>query len=92
MSTTLSETITSCQGATVGPLAATAFVTINNLGPDPGPLTVSWGEGPPANSILVPGSITINQIEDNVGLWPLLSNSALTILGPIGQQFSLYYA
>jgi hypothetical protein len=63
MATTLSETITSCQGSTVGPLNATAFVTINNIGPDPGPLTVSWGALPPANSIIVLGSVTINPVE-----------------------------
>jgi hypothetical protein len=92
MATTLSETITSCQGSTVGPLIATAFITINNLGPDPGPLIVSWGGVAPPDSILVSGSVTVNAAEDNTGLWPLIQNSALLISGPVGQSFSLYYA
>jgi hypothetical protein len=92
VATTLSQTITSSQGATVGPLAATAFVTINNLGPDPGPLIVSWSASPPANFINVFGSVTVNPVEDNVGLWLLLSNSGLTIVGPFGQQFAINYA
>jgi hypothetical protein len=91
MATTLSETITSCQGSTVGPLGASAFVTINNLGPDPGPLIVSWGDPPPANSIIVLGSVTINPVESNPALWPLINNSGLTIFGQFGQQFSIYY-
>ena len=91
MATTLSQTITSSQGATVGPLAATAFVTINNLGPDPGPLIVSWGASPP-NSINVSGSVTFNPGEDNTGMWPLINNSGLTIFGQFGQQFAINYA
>ena len=91
MATTLSQTITSSQGATVGPLAATAFITINNLGPDPGPLTVSWGGSWAENSIKVSGSVTVNPIENSPALWPLIQNSALTILGPAGQQFAIYY-
>jgi hypothetical protein len=91
MGTTLNGTITSCQGTTVQPLAATAFITINNLGPDPGPLTVSWGAAPPANSILVSGSVTVNPIENSPALFSAMQNSALTILGPVGQQFFIYY-
>jgi hypothetical protein len=92
MATTLSQTITSSQGSsTVGPFNAVAFLTISNLGPDPGPLTVSWGGSLAENSILVFGSVTVNPVEDNTGLWPLIQNSALTILGPVGQSFSIYY-
>jgi hypothetical protein len=92
MATTYNGNTTSCQGSTVGPFAAAAFITINNLGPDPGPLTVSWGGVAPPDSILVSGSITADPIENNTALWPLISNSGLTILGPVWQQFSIYYA
>jgi hypothetical protein len=37
MGTTINETISSSGCATVGPFNAVAFLTINNLGPDPGP-------------------------------------------------------
>jgi hypothetical protein len=92
MATTYNSTIPISGSASVGPLAATAFVTINNLGPDPGPLIVSWGASPPANSIYVSGSVNFNAVDDNTALWPLMNNSGLTILGPVGQQFSINYA
>jgi hypothetical protein len=30
-------------------------------------------------------------VENNTGLWPLVSTSGLTIFGRFGQQFSIYY-
>jgi len=92
MGTTVNGTISGSGYATVGPFNAVAFLTINNIGPDPGPLTVSWGGVAPPNSILVSGSVTVNAVEDNTGLWPLVANTGLTIMGPLDQQFSVYYA
>jgi hypothetical protein len=83
--------------ALVAALGATAFIQINNLdGVDP--LFVSWLDpltvsslGAAQNSIIVLGSVTINPVESNPALWPLINNSGLTIFGKFGQQFSIYY-
>jgi hypothetical protein len=93
MATTYNSTILISGSSTVEPLNATAFITINNLGPDLSPLTISWGGvAPPANSILVSGSVTVNAVENSPALFSAMQNSALTILGPVGQQFSIYFA
>jgi hypothetical protein len=83
--------------ASVGPLNATAFIQINDLDAVDS-LIVSWVDpvtislvGSATNSIVVPGSITIDTVENNTGLWPLVSTSGLTIFGRFGQQFSIYY-
>jgi hypothetical protein len=91
MATTYNGTISVSGSATVGPLFAVAFIQISNLGPDDH-LLVSWGASPPANSIKIFDSVTIDPVESNTSLWPLMQNSGLTILGSIGQQFSINYA
>ena len=84
--------------ALVAALGATAFIQINDLD-GVNPLFVSWLDpltvsslGAAQNSVRVFGSVTVDPIENNAALWPLIQNSALTILGPVGQQFSLYNA
>jgi hypothetical protein len=89
MATTYMNTIAVSSGATVGPLFAVAFIQISNLGPDD-QMIVSWVGSAP-NSIEVFGSVTVDPVENNTGLWPLMNNSGLTILGQIGQRFSIYY-
>jgi len=84
--------------ALVAALGARAFIQINDLdGVDP--LFVSWLDpltvsslGAAQNSIRVSGGITVNPVESNPALWPLINNSGLTIFGQFGQQFSINYA
>jgi hypothetical protein len=78
-------------------VTAQAFIQINDLDAVDS-LIVSWVDpvtislvGSATNSIVVPGSITIDPVENNTGLWPLVSTSGLTIFGRFGQQFSIYY-
>jgi hypothetical protein len=83
--------------ALVAALGATAFIQINDLdGVDP--LFVSWLDPLTVSSLVaaqncvrVSGSVTVNPVEDNTGMWPLINNSGLTIFGQFGQQFSIYY-